>query len=239
MVTSRIGSAPDPTCAAAPAVRGPVAIFDLDRTILPGSSLSILARALVAHGLLPRRMLAEVAARNLRFRRRGEGASPVGTFVADVLALAEGMALIDLQLIMDGLRVDLVRASRPELRRRILQHRADGFHCVVLTASPVELAMLVAEGLGAHAGIGTRAEIVDGRFTGRLAGPVCHGPGKLTALEAGGVRPAWEQSWAYSDSVSDLPVLRAVANPVAVNPDRGLRRVAVARQWEILELSGR
>lgn len=219
--------------------QGPVAIFDLDRTILPGSSLLILARALVDHGLLPRRTLAEAAIRNMRFQSHGASESTVARLVTEVLRLASGMPVIDLHPMMDGLRRDLVRASRPELRRCILRHRASGDHCIVLTASPIEIAQLVAEGLGADEGIGTRAEVRDGRYTGKLVGPVCHGTGKLAALEGAAVFPAWQQSWAYSDSASDLPLLRSVAHPVAVTPDRALRRVARGQRWEILEIPTR
>ena len=234
--TSRDLSEPDPVTAGRGEV--PVAIFDLDRTIIPGSSLAVLARALVDHGLLPRRMLIEVAARNLRFRRSGASDAAVVGLVTEVLALAEGLTVLDLQVVSERLRHDLVRASRPEIRRRILRHRAAGDRCVVLTASPDEVAQLVAEGLGAHVGIGTRAEVADGRFTGRLDGPVCHGTGKLESLHAAGVRPIWRASWAYSDSASDLPLLRAVDHPVAVTPDRALRRVAQAERWEIIDTPG-
>lgn len=201
--------------------------------------MAILARALVDHGLLPRRTLVEAAIRNVRFQRSGASDSTVARLVSELLKLASGMQVIDLRPVMEGLRRDLVRASRPELRRRILQHRASGDHCVVLTASPIEIAQLVAAGLGADEGIGTRAEVCDGRYTGELVGPVCHGTGKLTALEMAAVFPAWERSWAYSDSASDLPILRSVAHPVAVNPDRTLRRVAHAQGWQILDISTR
>lgn len=216
------------------AFAGPVAIFDLDRTILPGSSLAILARALARHGLLPRRALARAAVTNLRFTRHGESGSTVSRVVAEVLDLSRGLSVAALQIVVDELRRDLLDRSRPELRRRILRHRAAGDHCIVLTASPIEIAQLMAEALGAQLGIGTRAEVRDGRFTGRLVGPVCHGAQKLEALTTAGVLPRWERSWAYSDSASDLPVLWAVANPVAVSPDRRLLRVATSNHWEIL-----
>ena len=199
----------------------------------------LLVRALVEHGLLPRRALAEAALRNLRFQHRGASEPTVARLVAEVLKLAAGMPVIELHPILDGLRRDLVRASRPELRRCILRHRASGDRCIVLTASPIEIAHLVAEGLGADQGIGTRAEVRDGRYTGRLVGPVCHGIGKLRSLQGAGVFPAWEQSWAYSDSASDLPLLRAVAHPVAVSPDRALRRVAETHRWQVLEIPNR
>lgn len=170
----------------------------------------------------------------LRFTRHGESDSTVSRVVANVLDLSRGLSVTVLRIVVDELRRDLLDLSRPELRRRILRHRAAEDHCIVLTASPIEIAQLVAEALGAHLGIGTRAEVRDGRFTGRLVGPVCHGAQKLGALTAAGVHPQWERSWAYADSASDLPVLRAVANPVAVSPDRRLLRVANSNHWEIL-----
>ena len=222
-----------------PEYHGPVAIFDLDRTILPGSSIVVLARALVREGLLPRRMLATAAVRNVCFRRRGASDTTVARLVSELLLLVEGLPVLDLAAMLDELRRDLIAASRPELRRRILRHRASGDRCVVLTASPVQLAQLVAEGLGAHDGVGTRPEIRDGIFTGRLVGPVCYGSDKIAALDGAGLHPAWAASSAYSDSVSDLPLLRAVAHPVAVTPDRALRRVAEMQHWPILDIGRR
>jgi phosphoserine phosphatase len=95
--------------------------------------------------------------------------------------------------------------------------------------------------LGMTGGIGTCSEIVDGIYTGRLVGPFCYGPGKVEAI-ADVAR--WEgfdlaQCYAYSDSVSDLPMMHAVGHPVAVNPDAKLERVARRNGWPVVVFSQR
>ena len=91
------------------------------------------------------------------------------------------------------------------------------------------------------AGIGTRGEVVDGVYTGRLDGPFCYGAGKVAAIEE---FARWDgldlaQCYAYCDSASDLPMLEAVGHPVAVNPDSRLARHAGANGWPIVHFSQR
>jgi HAD superfamily hydrolase (TIGR01490 family) len=214
--------------------RVPMAIFDLDRTVLRGSSLPMVAKALVDAGLLRRRVLADALVRNAVFQRRGCGDETVTRLVGQVLSMVAGMDADRVRAAVESVQFDLLAQSRPELRRLITEHRANGDLCVVLTASPVEVAELVASGLGAHCGIGTRSEVVAGHYTGQLVGPVCYGRAKVASLEANPVRPQWASSIAYSDSVSDLPLLRAAGRAVVVCPDRHLRREARTQGWQFL-----
>jgi HAD superfamily hydrolase (TIGR01490 family) len=214
--------------------RVPMAIFDLDRTILRGSSLPMVAKALVDAGLLRRRVLADALVRNAVFRHRGCGDETVTGLVGQVLGLVAGMEASRVREALESVQFDLLAGCRPELRLMIDEHRARGDLCVVLTASPMEVAEMVASGLGAHCGIGTRSEVVAGRYTGRLIGPVCYGMAKVESLDAATVQPCWASSTAYSDSVSDLPLLRAVGKAVVVRPDRHLRREAAFNGWQFL-----
>ncbi len=229
----------DPTDIVRQPLRVPTAIFDLDRTILPGSSLPIVAAVLRRGGLLPRRVVCGAMIRNAVFQRRGHTGSTVGGLASGVLGLIEGWDVDMLRPLLEEAQRELVFASRPELCRQIERHRDAGDHCVVLTASPVEIAELVAAGLGAHQGVGTRSEIIDGRYTGRLAGTVCYGPRKLDCLAAEHVLPLWSESTAYSDAASDLPLLKAVGRPIVVTPDRELRLVAATLGWPTLEVARR
>src|SRR5205807_8505358 len=113
---------------------------------------------------------------------------------------------------------------------------AGGF-CVVRSAGPRGLVTAVSSVLGAHRGVGTVAEVVDGCYTGRLAGPFCQGRGKLDRLaqEVGPVQLT--EAAAYSDSASDLVLLRSCGRPVAVNPDRALRTAARVSGWPILRFN--
>ena len=214
--------------------RVPMAIFDLDRTILRGSSLPTVAKALVDAGLLRRQVLVSALVRNAIFRRSGCGDDAVTGLVGQVLGLVAGMEASRVRAALESVQFDLLAGSRPELRQLIADHRAAGDLCVVLTASPIEVAELVAFGLGAHCGIGTRSEVVDGRYTGQLVGPVCYGRAKVESLDTAPVRPFWASSTAYSDAASDLPLLRAVGRAVVVCPDRQLRREAAASGWRTL-----
>ena len=130
---------------------------------------------------------------------------------------------------------------RPEAARLLEQHRHAGRATYIVSASPVELVEPLAKALGMTAGIGTRSAIVDGVYTGELAGPFCYGPGKVEAISE---LARWEgldlgQCWAYSDSASDLPMLEAVGHPVAVNPDSKLERFAGQRGWPVVVFSKR
>jgi len=107
----------------------------------------------------------------------------------------------------------------------------------VLSASPQELVEAIVAALGAHRGVGTRATVEDGRFTGGLDGPFCYGAGKLDRLVADVGPVDLRHAFAYADSASDLPVLLACGHPVAVNPDRGLRAVAEQRGWPVLRFT--
>jgi phosphoserine phosphatase len=121
------------------------------------------------------------------------------------------------------------------------RHRHAGRATYIVSASPVELVEPLAKALGMTAGIGTVSQIVDGVYTGDLAGPFCYGPGKVEAIVD---LARWEnfdlaQCYAYSDSASDLPMMEAVGHPVAVNPDAKLERIARQNGWPIVVFSKR
>jgi phosphoserine phosphatase len=126
----------------------------------------------------------------------------------------------------------------PGARWLLERHLVDGHDVVLLSSSPHELVAAVASAIDPSiTPVGTVAEVVESRYTGSLAGPFCHGAGKLERLELVIGRRDLATTTAYADSASDLPVLRASRWPVAVNPDRGLREVATAAAWPILHFS--
>lgn len=131
---------------------------------------------------------------------------------------------------------EIASSAHPAARWLMARHKAAGDTCVVLSASPQELVEAVGHALGADRAVGTRTEVVDGRLTGRLDGPFCHGPGKLERLEAELGQVDLAGATAYADSGSDLPLLAACGRPVAVNPDRRLRRAATSAGWPVLRL---
>lgn len=222
--------------APAPGLLEPFALFDLDRTLLPGSSLLLVARALVANGELSAGRLAAAMAANAVFTRRGVGVSRTEQLRDLVLGEVDGRPVATLAALVDGVAGEVVARSYPAGRWLIDRHVAAGDHVVLLSASPQEVVEAVADRLGADVGIGTVAQVEDGHYTGRLQGPFCHGEGKLERLRAvlGDIDLA--ESTAYADSASDLPVLLACGRAVAVNPDRRLRAEAALRTWPVLRL---
>lgn len=121
------------------------------------------------------------------------------------------------------------------------RHLDNGKEVWIVTASPQELSQMLAENLGFTGGIGTRAEVMDGRYTGRIPQGILHGPEKAKAIIslAGERGIDLAASIAYSDSINDLPMLLAVGFPNAVTPDRELARKAQLSGWPVHELRNR
>lgn len=217
---------------------GQVAVFDLDRTLVAGSSLIYLARRLAGAGLLRRRTLALRTIQNIGFSRRGATDAAVSRVQSSLLALAAGVPYDALAPVIPLAADDVVAHSYAQARAILDRHRAAGDFCVIVSASPQELVEAVAQRIGAHRAVGTTVEVVDGVLTGHVVGPFCYGDGKLARMrdELGDVDFA--SVVAYADSRSDLPLLEAAGVAVPVNPDRRLAAVATARGWPALNFSG-
>ena len=213
-----------------------LALFDLDRTLLPGSSLFQLGRALADRGVIDRALVARHALLAAVFARRGLADSRIERVRDRVLATAVDRDGEELASVAREVGGRLASGAHPGARWLVDRHHAAGDVCVVLSASPQELVEAAGAALGADRSIGTRVEVVDGRLTGRLDGPFCHGPGKLERLrdELGEVDLG--PAVAYADSGSDVPLLAACGHPVAVNPDRRMREAAAAGGWPVLRL---
>jgi HAD superfamily hydrolase (TIGR01490 family) len=219
------------------------AFFDVDKTLLPGSSLYLFARGLYRRGFYDLRDVAGFAFGQLTFRLTGaEGQRGMEAAREQALAFIEGKRQSDLAQIGHDIVVEVIGPRiYPGMRRVIDAHHAGGDKTYLVTAAPRELAERIAAYLGMDGALGTEAELVDGTYTGRLVGPVLHGPAKLDAV----VRLADEQginlssSSAYSDSVNDRPLLEGVGHPVAVNPDRMLRELAAERGWPVQDFRRR
>jgi HAD superfamily hydrolase (TIGR01490 family) len=222
---------------------GRAAFFDVDKTLLPGSSMYLFARGLYRHGFYTMRDIAGFAFGQLVFRLTGaEGRRGMEAAREQALAFIEGKRRDDLVQIGHDIVVEVIGPRiYPGMRRVIDDHHARGDRTYLVTAAPRELAQGIATYLGMDGALGTEAELVDGTYTGRLLGPVLHGPAKLDAV----VRLAAEQGFdlrgssAYSDSVNDRPLLEGVGRPVAVNPDRHLRDLAAERGWPVQDFRRR
>ncbi len=217
------------------------AFFDLDRTLISGSSAFVLGVAAWRAGLVPPGQFGKDAMGAVAFRFTG-ASDDTSTGVRDrILGAVKGIRVDDLVALNAEIVPKLLAKVRPEAQALVDRHRHAGRATYIVSASPVELVEPLAKALGMTAGIGTVSQIADGVYTGELAGPFCYGPGKVEAITD---LAKWEnldlgQCYAYSDSASDLPMLEAVGHPVAVNPDAKLDRIARHNGWPIVVFSKR
>jgi HAD superfamily hydrolase (TIGR01490 family) len=217
------------------------AFFDLDRTLLSRSSALALAGPFRARGLISRRQLAKAAVWQLLFVVRGASAETVRRASEDGLMLLSGLPVSELQEIVAGAMATvlkpLVYADPLELAER---HRAKGERTYIVSAALQEVVDALADEVGFDGAAGTVCEVVDGVYTGRSVRSL-HGAAKADAVRelAGTQGLDLEASTAYSDSHTDLPFLETVGFPVAVNPDRALRRIARERGWPTVRFTTR
>ncbi|HEY5045476.1 MAG TPA: HAD-IB family hydrolase, partial [Solirubrobacteraceae bacterium] len=216
----------------------PAAFFDLDKTLMAGSSGIFFARAAYETGMISRRRLAKDVYENLRFRLRGstdDRADEVRKRVGEMIA---GVRVRDLQRLSPRVLAGVLPRLYPQMLARAYAHQDADVPVYILTAASQEMADLLAHVLAFDGGLGSRSEIVEGRYTGRPAGPFNYRGGKVLSMRELADRAGidLEASYAYSDSESDLPMLRAVRHAVVVNPDAELRRIAVEEGWEVLHL---
>jgi HAD superfamily hydrolase (TIGR01490 family) len=217
------------------------AFFDLDRTLVSRSSSLALAGAFHERGLINRRQLQKARLAQLLFVRFGAGHGRAGQTADSAMGVLRGVAVSTLD--------DIVAAAwepvlRPLVFREALDaasaHAARGERVFVVSGALQVIVDRLAGQLGFAGALGSRAEVRDGVYTGRLERRLL-GAEKVEALEelARDERLDLGRSTAYSDSHSDLPFLEAVGTPVAVNPDRALRRVAGERGWRVLRFRER
>jgi HAD superfamily hydrolase (TIGR01490 family) len=209
------------------------AFFDLDRTLIAGSSAFQFGRAAYKAGIVTRRQLATDAWENVLFRLRGSTDASTDALRDRVARMLEGVRVRDLQ----RLSPDVLAGVLPRLYPRMLDiayaHQDAGRPIFICTAAAQEMAELMAIVLTFDGAVGSVSEVVDGHYTGRAGGPFTYREGKAEAIaQREGIDLA--ASWAYSDSESDLPMLRLVGHPVAVNPDKALVRVARDEGWEVM-----
>lgn len=212
------------------------AFFDLDRTLISGSSAFTLAIAARSAGMIPTGELVRDAFAATTFKLLGASDSATEGARDRALEFITDQRQDELTALNERVLPTLLAKIRPEARRLLDLHRHAGRSTFIVSAAPQEIVGPLAQALGMAGGIGTRGEVVDGAYTGRLAGPFCYGPGKVEAIAE---LARWDgldlgQCYAYSDSASDLPMLECVGHPVAVNPDKRLERHARRHGWPIV-----
>ena len=212
------------------------AFFDLDKTLIEGSSALHFARAAYRSGVISRRQMAHDAWANLKFRLDGSTDESHDVLRERISQAIAGQRVRDLARLGPDVLAGILPRVYPEMLREAYEHQDAGRPAYIVTAASQELAELLGRVLALDGGVGTRSEVQDGLYTGRVEGPVTYRQGKAQAIRELAEREDIDlsASFAYSDSESDLPMLRAVGHPVAVNPDPHLERVAREEGWRIM-----
>lgn len=215
------------------------AFFDLDKTVIAKSSTLAFSRPFFRNGLINRRAVLKGAYAQFVFAASGADADQVDRIRAHLTALCTGWDVQQVRSIVDETLHDivdpLVYAEAAEL---VTEHKEEGRDVVVVSASGAEIVTPISDMLGATHSIGTRMVESNGKYTGEIDF-YCYGENKATAMKDLAAEHGYDlaASHAYSDSITDLPMLEAVGHPTVVNPDRGLRALALERGWPVLEFT--
>ena len=243
--TALPGRAPDGAGVAVPELEAALAVppdptagafFDVDNTVMRGASIFHLARGLYKRDFFSLRDILGFAWQQLSFLARGENLEHVDQIQAKALGFVAGHSVAELRAVGEEVFDEIMAAKIwPGTKALAQMHLDAGQRVWLVTASPVEVAEVIAQRLGLTGGLGTVAEHVDGVYTGRLVGSLLHGPAKVEAVRALAEREGLDlqRCSAYSDSANDIPLLDLVGNPCAINPDGKLRSYAKAHGWRV------
>ncbi len=213
------------------------AFFDVDNTLVQGSTMLHFGRGLAARDYFTYRDVLGFIYAQAKFRWTGrENSDEVAAGRRRALAFIEGRPTAELVALGEEIYDEIIADKIwPGTRELAQMHLDAGQQVWLVTATPYELAATIARRLGLTGALGTVAESIDGVFTGRLVGEILHGVGKAHAVRSLAIREGLnlKRCTAYSDSFNDVPMLSLVGTAVAVNPDAALRVLARERGWEI------
>ncbi len=215
------------------------AFFDLDKTVIAKSSTLAFSKPFFDQGLINRRAVLKSSYAQFLFLMSGADHDQMDRMRSYITNMCAGWDVEQVKSIVGEALHDivdpLVFAEAAEL---IADHKLCGRDVVVVSASGEEIVAPIARALGATHAMATRMVVEDGKYTGEIAF-YCYGEGKVEAIRALAAREGYalEHCYAYSDSITDLPMLAAVGHPTVVNPDRALRKEAAARGWPVLTFS--
>lgn len=211
------------------------AIFDLDKTILATSAATAMSKPMLAGGLLTRRAMLRAAYARAAFELGHADAAATERLRAALSRMVRGWDAATVSAIVEQTLADAIAPTvYAEAVALIDDHHARGHDVVIASASGTDVVRPIADLLGADRVVATRMEVVDGRYTGALEF-YAYGQDKADAVRDLAAAQGYDldASFAYSDSVTDLPLLELVGHPTVVNPDRALRRVALDRGWGV------
>ncbi len=221
---------------ASPPATAIAAFFDMDKTLLSASSAVLLVRYMVKRGELARQDVMRFVSALLRYKMGRLDMIETTRAIAREMAGQSEAERIDHT--RKWFQEHLIDYVTEEGRRWVAAHRRLGHRVALITASPTYTAEQLADHLGMASEdvMATRFEVQHGLFTGRMLEPMIYGQGKLDAAQSYAAQHGVDlrQSYFYTDSIADLPLLEMVGYPVAVNPDWPLRRLARSRGWSIV-----
>jgi HAD superfamily hydrolase (TIGR01490 family) len=218
-------------------VGGSAAFFDLDKTVIAKSSALAFGRPFYRDGLITRRDVVKSAYAQLVYRLGGADDQQMARIRDHLADLCRGWRVDQVSQIVNEALQELINPYvYAEAAALIDEHRAAGRDIVVVSSSGEEMVRPIVEQLGITDVIATRMVVKDGRYTGEVA-YYAAGPTKADAVREMAAARSYDlsTSYAYSDSISDVPMLETVGHPNVVNPDRSLRKVAAERGWPVLE----
>jgi HAD superfamily hydrolase (TIGR01490 family) len=215
------------------------AFFDLDKTVIAKSSTLAFSKPFFNQGLINRRAVLKSTYAQFLFLMSGADHDQMDRMRNYVTKMCAGWDVEQVKSIVGETLHDIVDPLVfAEAANLIADHKLCGRDVVVVSASGEEIVGPIAKAVGATHAMATRMVVDDGKYTGEVA-YYCDGEGKVQAIRELAAREGYtlEHCYAYSDSVTDLPMLQAVGHPTVVNPDRGLRKEAVTRGWPVLTFS--
>ena len=226
-----------------PSPDGVAAFFDVDNTIMRGASMFHLAVGLARRNYFSFPQIAEFAVKQMKFIASGsEDMEDMASATEAALSFVAGRNVEEItglgEAIFDEIMIDKLIPGSLALAQG---HLDAGQQVWLVTATPIELASTIAKRLGLTGALGTVSKVEDGVYTGHLDGPPLHGLAKAEAVRALAAQEDLDlaRCWAYSDSANDIPMLSAVGNPVAVNPEPTLRAHARDNDWRIRDFRKR
>lgn len=211
------------------------AFFDLDKTIIATSSAYAFGKEFMHNGLITPAEALQISLTKATYMVVGQTSEQMDSSRDQLAAMVAGWSVAEVDAIVrDTMHSVVTPAIYAEARELIDAHRAAGHDVVIISASAATLVQPIAEELGVELVVATELEEVDGRFTGEIL-HYNKGEAKARALEAIAAEHGvdLDQSFAYSDSATDIPMLEMVGNPVAVNPDRAMKKKALEEGWDI------
>jgi HAD superfamily hydrolase (TIGR01490 family) len=224
----------------APSERPILAFFDVDNTLMRGTSLFQLGREAWNKKVITWRDIAPFMWHQMRFIRKGENLGHLKSAREKALELSHGKKQSEILELAEGIWHERIRRRLyPGTVELTQEHISKGHEVWLVSATPWEIGDLIARKLGLTGALGTRIRAVDGVYTGELDGEVLHHDRKAEAARALATKAGADlaDSWAYSDSRNDIPLLELVGNPVVVNPDAMLAHHANTHHWPILRFT--